>query len=271
MRRKQNAPTDLPEREWNFEDCPKDEILDCWHYEFAREIGWLKDIVERRRGPITLKTGHQTHIDTLTPFARSTRYSFLIRPDWPAQPYLSAPPEERQKWIDWTRLETDQEHSAKSLVPKEVPKGIELELTESLRDRWLGPRARVRSEDNRFELTLLRIDWARSDSVLSQAFESYLKEFRPISHPNVLHTGRTSPDSRRFRQLEKLGRFRLVRANNDSVALARATGHLVTSNANPWYEARKTVEELLRNAETRIIPRISRVELETFFTTLSTP
>jgi hypothetical protein len=267
MRRPQKASTDLPENEWNFAACPQDEIWDCWHYEFAREVGWLKDIVHRRRGPITLKTGHQTHIDTLTAFAHNTRYSFLIRSDWPAQPYLSAPPEERQKWIAWTRLETDQEHSAKSLVPKEVPKGIEMELSESLRDR---KRARVRSEDNRLELALLRIDWARSDSELHQAWDSYLKEFRPISHPNVLHTGRTSPDSTRHRQLEKLGRFRLVRANNDSVALARATGHLVTGNANPWYEARQKVKELLRNAETRIIPRISRIELEAFFTTFGT-
>jgi hypothetical protein len=158
-----------------------------------------------------------------------------------------------------TRLETDQEGRAKSLVPKEVPKGIELELTASLRNR---KRARVRSEDNRIELALLRIDWARSDSVLNQAFESYLKEFRPIAHPNVLQTGKTSPDSTLLRQLEKLGRFRLVRANNNSVALARAAGHLATSNANPWYEARKIVEGLLEQAETRIIPRLPRVEIE---------
>jgi hypothetical protein len=268
MKYAKESPTDLPEREWNFEDCPKDELWDCWHYEFAREIGWLKDIVERRRGPITSKHGYKTHIDTLSSFALKTRYSFLLQPFWssqhywPSQPYLSAPPEERQKWIAWTRLETDQEHLAKSLIPKEVPKGIELELVKSLRNRKM---ARVRSEDNRVELALLRIDWARSDLVLNQAFESYLKEFRPIvDHPDIPQTGKTAPDSTRLRQLEKLGRFRLVRANNNSVALARATGHLLTGNANPWYGALKAVKELIENAETQIVPRLSRKELEDF-------
>jgi hypothetical protein len=267
MRRTERAPTDLPEREWNFEDCPKDEILDCWHYEFAREIGWLKDIVERRRGPITLKTGHQTSIDTLTHFARQTWYSFLLRPDWPAQSYLSAPLEERQKWIAWTRLKTEQEILSHFLVPTQVPKGIESELVDSLLN--LG-RARLRSKSNRLEFALLRIDWAMPDSLLNEAFESYLKQFRPLTHPNILHTGKTSPDSMRIRQLESLGRFRLVRANNRSVALARATGHLRTGSPNAWYAAQKAVKELLEHAETRIIPRLSRVELENF-TSLSTP
>lgn len=124
---------DLPEREWNFAACPKDEVYDCWLYEFAREIAWLKDIVERGRNPVTLRNGRQVQLDTLTRFARRSFYSFLLRPDWPAQPYLSALPEERQKWIAWTRLKPEQEIYAEFLIPSVVPKAVD---KNSLLSHW---------------------------------------------------------------------------------------------------------------------------------------
>jgi hypothetical protein len=259
MKRKQTSPKDLSKMEWAFLDCPKDEIADCWLYEFSRELGWLKDLVERRRGRVTLKTGHQVSLaETLTGFARQSGYSFLVRPDWPAQPYLAAQPKERKKWNAWTRLQTQQELLANHLMAFEVPAGIEQELAYSLRD--LG-RPRVRSKDNFVELALIRINWAMPDSLLKQAWNSYIKEFRPKILPNRPLSGKTSLDSKWLRQLEKLGRYRLVRANNDSVALARATGHLKTGKADPWYRAVKTVEELLENGETEIVPLLSREAL----------
>jgi hypothetical protein len=254
-----NASINLPEREWNFADCPPDEIYDCWLYEFAREIDWLRNIVELRRMPITLGNGKQVQVDTLTAFARNTFYSFLLRPDWPARPYLSASPEERHKWIRWTRLETEQEIHAQFLIPNIVPKTVHEQLADSLQN--LG-RARIRSEDNRLELALLRIDWAMPDSLLVRAFESYLREFRPMN-PDfpTPHTGKRDPDSTRLRQLEKLGRFRVLRANGQSLQRARETGYLAGSH-DSWYRALRAVEALLNNAETLIVPRLSRIELE---------
>lgn len=201
MKRKETPPKDLPRRDWYFLDCPKDEFADCWLYEFSRELGWLKDLVERRRGPITRQRGEQepfqVQIDTLTGFARQSGYSFLLRPDWPAQPYLAAERKERKKWITWTQLPKrwhdpngpgsrrtgkqerldKQEFLADGLVAFEVPAGIEQELANALRD--LG-RPRVRSEDNLVELALIRIDWAKPDSQLQQEWDSYIKTFRPI-------------------------------------------------------------------------------------------
>ena len=272
-----NAPTEIDRLEWCFEGCPDDELRDCWLYEFAREIWWLKEIVERRRKPVTLRNGQQSQIDTLTHFARKTHYSFLLRPDWPTQPYLSASTEERQKWIEWTRLQTEQESLANSLVPVEVPKGIEEQLAACLQNVGGFRRPRVRSKDNLTELALVLIDWTLPDSFLTEAFESYIKEFRPLvpNSPMLRRTGKAEPDSMRARQLEQLGRFRLLRANRQNVklALAAAAGHLKSDSYswyNSWYRARREVKQLLRNAETQIIPGLSRVELENF-TSLNTP
>jgi hypothetical protein len=150
-----------------------------------------------------------------------------------------------------------QEFLTDGLVAYEVPAGIERALADSLSD--FG-RARFRSEDNLVELALIRIDWAKPDSLLKEEWESYIKIFRPMVHPNKPLIGKTSPDSTRQRQLEQLGRYRLVR-HHGSVALARrATGQVNTSDDNPWYRAVKTVKELLRDAETKI-PLLSREAL----------
>ena len=211
-----------------------------------------------------MKNGHQIQIDTLSRFARHTNYSFLLRPDWPAQPYLSASREERQKWIAWTRLQTEQEILANSLVPVEVPKGIEEQLADSLHN-FGRPRPRVRSKSDLTELALLLIDWTLPDSLLVRAFESYVKEFRPMV-PNSLpirYTGKREPDSTRLRQLEQLGRFRWLRVMGQSIKRARETGYLAGSH-DSWYRARRAVDALIKNAETQIIPRLSRTELENF-------
>jgi hypothetical protein len=164
------------------------------------------------------------------------------------------------------RLQTDQEFLASSLVPTHVPEGIEEQLADCYWNfRWLR-HPRVRSEDNLSELALIRIDWSRSDSDLIRAFEAYLKEFRPPGwlvpgSLEVRHTGRTTPDSRRLQQLVQLGKFRLLRANENEVKRARETGHLAGSH-DSWYRARKAVEALLKNSETEIVRRLPRAEFE---------
>jgi hypothetical protein len=307
------APAEIDRLEWCFKDCPNDELLDCWQYEFSREVDWLKSAVARRRGPITTKYDAKVHVDTLSEFAQGAFCSFLLMPQWPDEPYLSISREERHNRIMWTRRsellrwtsrsellrwtsrselsqaaalladtpvllksplpsEIEEKILANSLVPFEVPKGIEEQLADCLQNVGGLPRPRVRSENNLTELALLQIDWTLPDSELIRAFRAYIKEFRPAV-PNSLpirNTGKKVPDSIRRRELDQLGRFRLMRANGENVELARATGHLSSGNPNPWYQARRAVKKMLENAETQIVPRLSRVELEDF-TTLSTP
>jgi hypothetical protein len=294
----------LDRREWFFEkDCPKDEVYDCWLYEFSREVDWLKAAVARLRAQIATK--HGKTVNTLSRLAEETFYTFLLMPQWPAKPYLSVSEEERHKWIMWTRRselvgwtsrselsqaaallvdtpillksplpsEIEDKILADYLVPREVPKGIEAQLAACLQNVG-GPslrRPRVRSKNNLMELALLLIDWGLPDSLLIRAFESYIKEFRPLV-PNSLrirHTGKSDPDSMRLRQLDQLGRFRLWRANGQNVESARQTGYLSASH-HCWYRAQRAVTALLENAETQIIPLLSRVELENF-RALNTP
>jgi hypothetical protein len=255
-------PIDLPETEWNFEHCPKNEIEQCWLYEFSREVGWLKAAVAKRRAPITGRDGTKHQVDTLTPFARDTLYAFLLIPQWPVAPYLSIPQEERRKWISWTRLQTEQEFLATSLVPMHVPEGIEEQLASCLRDFAHIRRLRVR-EKYLSELALIRIDWSRPNSDLIRAFEAYIKVFRPPEPRSwrVRPTGRTMPDSRMLQQLVQLGRFRLLRANGNKFERVKETGHLVGSS-DSWYRARRRVEALIKDSEASIVPRLSRAKLE---------
>jgi hypothetical protein len=260
-------PIDLRETEWNFEHCPKKEIEQCWLYEFSREVDWLKAAVAKRRGPFTTKYGATVRVDSLTSFARDTLYAFLLMPQWPNEPYLSVPREERRKWIFWTRLETKKEFLAYSLVPIDVPEGIEEKLV-ACTQNWgtqFVRRPRVRSGDNLSELALIQIDWTRPDSDLIRAFKKFVKVFRPLVPDSlrVRHTGRTAPDSRMLQQLVQLGRFRLLRANGNNFKRAIETGHLAGSDTS-WYRARRAVEALLKNAEASIIPRLSRAEFEKF-------
>jgi len=275
MKQAPNGSTNLPEREWNFADCPPDEIYDCWLYEFAREVGWLKAAVARRKGPITTKYGATVQVDTLPGLARETFYTFLLMPQWPEKPYLSVSMAERDRAHLRTKgrpSEFHQDIRADSLVPVEVPKGIEADLAACLQNAGGASlrRPRIRSKSNRMELALLQIDWALPDSVLKAAFEAYIKKFRPLCPNSVIRrTGKSDPDSMRLRQLEQLGRFRLLRANGQNVERARKTGYLSASH-HCWYRAQRAVTVLLENAETQIIPLLSRVELENY-RALNTP
>jgi hypothetical protein len=85
MSKKDVPLVELARPEWVFDDCPEDEVLDCWRYEFAREVDWLRAAVERRRGPITTRYGATVQVDTLTSFARGTFYTFLLMGDIPTK------------------------------------------------------------------------------------------------------------------------------------------------------------------------------------------
>lgn len=251
--KQEKSPVKLDRLEVDFSGCPPDEIYECWEYEFAREIDWLRQIVDRRRSFRT--HGHQ--VDTLTPFARASWYSFLLRPDWPRRPYLSATPKERLKARRWTRLVTEQEQLARFLLPDREP-NLE-RLAASIKS---GRRPMIRSESQRLELALVRIDWIFTDTFLVDAFKCWLKEFRPIAP--VTHNARTTANAIRKKELEDLGRYRLLRANNSKVRVAMAAAGLTKAKADPWYRARKAVDRILADADLKIVPRLSRSEMEHF-------
>ncbi len=248
-----NAPAEIDRLEWCFDNCPSHELFDCCRYEFARELGWLREFVATQKTKKLEELAHD-----------ATFYSFLLFPKWPSEPYLSVSEEERHNCIARARLDTEQKIRANSLVPRELPKGIGKALAASLRN--LG-RPRFHSKNSLMELALLRIHWARPDSVLVEAFQSFLKEFRPLEpYSPVRYTGRGEPDSKRRMQLRQLGMFRLIRANQDNChATHKAFCHEFGKDGVPlkkvdaWYRARDKTKALIKEESAQLRRRLKHV------------
>jgi hypothetical protein len=235
-----NAPAKIDRLEWCFDDCPRDELFDCWLYEFARELGWLREFVAIQKAKKLEELAHEAAF-----------YSFLLFPQWPSEPYLSVSEEERHSCMALVRPKTEQEILANSLVPRQLPKGTRKALADSLR---ASGRPRIHSKDSLVELALLRIHWSRPDSVLIDAFKAYIKQFRPLDpYSPIRHTGRKEPDSKRRMQLRQLGMFRLIRANQDNchathTAFCYEFGKdgVPLKKADAWYRAQAKSEALIK-------------------------
>ena len=236
-----NAPAEIDRLEWCFGDCPSDELFDCWIYEFARELGWLREFVATQKAK------------KLEKLAQATYYSFLLFPQWPAKPYLSVEPSERRRIVQSVRP-TMKELESGALLSHDVPKGVEQFLRTALNQ---SGRPAIKSKTGRMEIALFRIDWQFSDSVLLRFFESYLELNRPTEIEPTKHRAKNVPDAKRRQQLKELGMYRLIRANGNSVSRARGTGNLKTANAQPWYDAQKNIESLLSSASTEIFPKVA--------------
>jgi len=233
------APAEIDRLEWCFKDCPGDELLECWRYEFARELGWIQEFVATQKAK------------KLEELAQATYCSFLLFPQWPAKPYLSVDALERRRTVRSVRP-TMKELESGALLSHDVPKGVEQFLRTALNQ---SGRPAIKSKTGRMEIALFRIDWKFPDSVLLRFFESYLKLNRRIEPTE--HRAKNAPDVKRRQQLNELGMYRLIRANGNSITRARGTGNLSTAKAQPWYDAQKNVESLLSSASTEIFPELA--------------
>lgn len=243
MSKKDSPPVRLETAECLFDDCPDEEVLECWRYEFSREVDWLKSAIGRHRARNAQKNG-------------TIAYSFMVMPQWPSKPYLSIEKKEREEWIERTRGGTEQEMRAYFLVPDRLLG--RMEDCELIKDRGA-----IRTKNQRLEITPFRIDWGVPDTVLLKCFEAYLKQFRPAAIQPKSHAAKKTPDFVRRQQLRQLGMFRIIQANGGSIARAKeAAKHIQTEKLDPWYEARKVVSDIIENAERKIVPELSREEFE---------
>jgi hypothetical protein len=232
----------LNELEYKFDDCPVEELYDCWSYEFARESEWMRAFVTKQN-PKTLKE-----------LARSTIYSFLAFPQWPTQPYLSIEKSERQRLLLRVRP-TEKELEARFLERGEVPEGIEEALRAAFRK---SGRSVLRDKTQRREMALFLIDWQFPDRLLLRFFESYLKLNRPSSISPTDNRARNSPDAHRRQELKYLGMFRLLRLHSNAHAAHKAFGQILQVNkVDAWYRARKSAKEHIKLLNEKMINRIA--------------
>jgi hypothetical protein len=91
---KQKMPRGLVQHDWDFSDCPPDELPFCFRYEYYRESDKVKEAVQRFRecramvpvGILSLMSGWLAHIPDYFP-------------DFPELPWLDFPEKERTKYI----------------------------------------------------------------------------------------------------------------------------------------------------------------------------
>lgn len=237
MPKPEPAPARLDRREWDFSECPASEIYDCWLYEFAREVDWVRDFAVSQKEKA---------------LQYAVLYSFLIFPDWPEKPYLSVSEDERPRLRRTVRPD-EKEIEADFFDLDELSQDIKAQFRHALEQ---SGRPVLRSKTGRIQVSLFEIDWMFPNSMLLRFFESYLTKNRPAHIHPIEHRAKAAPDAKRKQQLRELGMFRLVRANALNISRARKTGFLKTKKADPSYSAVKNIELLLESADSEIVPRL---------------
>jgi hypothetical protein len=96
-------PPDPPRWEWDFSGCKKDELRDCYFYEWMRELPIVRKKVDFwRKAHRGSKFDDWKYIfSSLTHPNRPPVFSyelFNFCPEWPEKPYLSIAAEERFRW-----------------------------------------------------------------------------------------------------------------------------------------------------------------------------
>ena len=237
--RPKRAPADLDRLEWWFGDCAADELYDCWRYEFARELPWVRQLVAKQRAKQKAKQ--------LEEFAQATGYSFLLFPRWPAQPYLSVEAQERVRYLRSMRP-TLKEAESQAFWPS-WQNGFPKQLA-SLFQKALEQTGRpvIKSPSGRLELALFYIDWGIPDRFLLQFFKSYLELNRPPEIRPVQYRAKNMPDTKRKQQLRDLGMYRLLRANSfNHLATHKAFGDRFgpLKKVDAWYRARSNTKSVI--------------------------
>ena len=229
--------SDLPREEWDFSSCPKDDLFECWAYEFARETAVIcKDVKALRKGVAPI-------FDNLVKalrerISRTPRLMavFWYCPEFPDIPYLTIPRDERGRRI---RALWPPTTSSIAIKPKLGPPP---DIGQQL--------ARGRVLYGSMEYALFEIDWTEAPTYLKHAFSEWLKENRPKDIQ--VHETRGAGNFQRqwSDDLKALGAKRLLKnarrwedAYTQTLETTRAG--LYGSREEVWKRAAKRAESLI--------------------------
>jgi hypothetical protein len=220
----------LARKKWDFSTCPKQELEQCWWYEFKSEIlherrvitDWRQICVEQ-----TFDGFFRLHRMMLMPPAPGHVYALC--PEWPKDPFLSIPSNERArrlKQLDETKSLADQ----LTLGPVEPSM---YDLIQEFEGKKKRPSARSLGDD-----ILPRI-WHKSNQEIVSFSKAWLATYRP---------DKTKIDTsiRELRaDLKALGALRILREyawDWTPAALYKAQGE--------WTKAQTRAKKVIRNLST---------------------
>jgi hypothetical protein len=252
------------ERNFGSIDLPDDQIEECWPWEYGRESPKLIDLVSRWRAQVLTRTEVLTRDfsaylgasgGVVTPFITVGNRTFLIElgayymiPEWPEKPYRKIPPASRREY-----LQTLQRAEERFLPPTGIEaRPMEYGLRENSRWEKFLMSLRENTEANRFrafrtdrsELVMMLIDWSLADKEILAQMSEWLKKNRPPTVSiNTEHQGAGDPIRAKRKQLELLGKYRIVRANGGS--WLNPDGERLFADQSHWIKCRKSVEEII--------------------------
>jgi hypothetical protein len=174
---------------WSFDECPKEELFTCWHYEYLRDCPAVIDRVLEWR-----EKQKEHPEDTLEYFMGDPLERVIAQ--WPTLPYLEIPEDERQLYQKIRNI-----------------------LGSSIREILLGEQAKKK------ELAAFLIrDWSASDAELIKQFKKWLKAERPKECVIRESRGRPSRNSNVSVWLKALGAYRLSRVMSQNEVIGYAEG-----------------------------------------------
>ena len=275
MPQKTKEPLDeFPREEWDFTDLTEDQVGECWSYEFARQLPRLIKRIEEWRAQVPKQDdlfeayrnfagGHAT------PFIQFAYELFLIPsgayylfPEWPKTPYCHIKPGKRRERIEnlW-KEEKRSFPSGREIVPHPAEYGLDFSTADYgwNEDAWESFTKSVKAEINRSntlrafrgpsgELMMFRIRWDMSDKNILGSIQRWLSANRPKKFEKLGSVGRSNPLPKRRKQLEQLGKFRIVQQNKGNWDI-EWEGKGLFSDQSQWIKCRKSVEGIIADLE----------------------
>jgi len=200
----------LPSEEWNFSDCPEEQLLPCLCYETWREQKEVfRKISKYRENPTKFIREHEHRyrgewwMEKAIGCGRCCpSWLWSAFPEFPQTPWLAIHKETRverisNRWNAYLKRRKSLEASVENL------KDAEGNYQSFVIDRQMGRQ--------RFPILLayavIKVDWSKSDSELMDRFALFLKAWRPETAQVKERRGKTSERDR----LKQLGAWRLLR------------------------------------------------------------
>jgi len=216
----------LPDHDWDFHECPPEELYPCLLYEYARESEPFKTWFAQSPSQTSVMLGTWDAVP------------YSLRRDaaeFPSKPWLDIPPNRRASVIE-SNYRMGETTFERAVVMVEHP---------------VEP-------DTGFERLMVEIHWNWPDSKILEDFKDFLRRNRPrpesVNYGGAKFFGRgKTPDFRA--SLKKLGALRLLRLMTASEAENYSQEHAGESlyqNESDWSEAKKSAIEFVNNFNSHV-------------------
>ena len=274
-------PRELRREEWDFTKLAEKDLLDCWKWEFQREMHHTEEIV--RRAVATLRSGRTLNTQNLftNPSDEETAFPWIAdglahypQEVWPESPYQCVDPTYRSlvfgvlsagspvstiSTAGRSQPQPVEQYSLKAVVESPTSFGNWVQWPEgAVLDSGVGTRDLIGSAIHRepihFQCTVvaLSLDWRRTDTELKASFARFLQAHRGTSRvlPNPERRGREKSESVLRTELKALAAVRLWRhcgPVEKAMHFARKSRPYLAfyQNERDWSAAKQRVAEVV--------------------------